>query len=158
MMIGKRIKNIRKKCGMTQKELGVAVGFNVKSADVRIAQYESGKRKPKEKILTSIANALNVSLKTLDNPDRTIIIETKIPIEAKKEYNAVDCRVDFTVNECITCESKGLVIIKDTTFHCPECFNGGKPEEREFIPNAKVTILSYGFIMLQLSINDYLKS
>ena len=57
-MIEKRIKNIRKKRGMTQKELGVVAGFNAKSADVRIAQYESGKRKPKEKILTSIANAL----------------------------------------------------------------------------------------------------
>ena len=37
MKIGDRIKRIRTMRGMTQKELGLAVGFPTRSADVRIA-------------------------------------------------------------------------------------------------------------------------
>jgi transposase len=40
-----------------------------KTADIRIAQYESGTRTPKEKLTSSIANALKVSPRTLDVPD-----------------------------------------------------------------------------------------
>ena len=48
MAIGDRIKRARNFRGMTQKELGMAVGLDEKSADIRIAQYESGTRTPKE--------------------------------------------------------------------------------------------------------------
>ena len=41
MAVGERIKRARNFRGMTQKELGVAIGFEEKSADIRIAQYES---------------------------------------------------------------------------------------------------------------------
>lgn len=37
MTIGERIKRVRMKRGMTQKELGIALGFPDRSADVRIA-------------------------------------------------------------------------------------------------------------------------
>ena len=47
MAIGERIRYFRNKRGMTQKYLGTAVGFPEKSADVRLAQYESGTRSPK---------------------------------------------------------------------------------------------------------------
>jgi len=46
MAIGERIRFIRNLRGMTQKGLGAAVGFDEKTADVRIAQYESGTRTP----------------------------------------------------------------------------------------------------------------
>ena len=42
MNIGENIKNARNLRGLTQKELGMKLGFDEKSADVRIAQYESG--------------------------------------------------------------------------------------------------------------------
>ena len=42
---GKRIRRYRILCGMTQKALGIAVGFPQETADVRIAQYESGKHR-----------------------------------------------------------------------------------------------------------------
>ena len=48
MAIGERIRFIRNLRGMTQKWLGQAVGFPPKTADVRMAQYESGSRTPKE--------------------------------------------------------------------------------------------------------------
>jgi transcriptional regulator with XRE-family HTH domain len=69
MAIGERIKFIRNLRGMTQKYLGIAIGFDEKTADIRMAQYESGTRTPKEKLVTGLANALEVSPKALDVPD-----------------------------------------------------------------------------------------
>jgi hypothetical protein len=54
---------------MTQKWLGMAIGFDEKTADVRVAQYESGTRTPKENYVAEIARALEVSPKALDLPD-----------------------------------------------------------------------------------------
>ena len=54
---------------MTQKELGMSVGFLPVSADVRIAQYESGSRKPKAELLASIAHTLGVTPVALTVPD-----------------------------------------------------------------------------------------
>ena len=42
MAIGERINFFRNMRGMTQKYLGMQVGFPEKSADVRLAQYETG--------------------------------------------------------------------------------------------------------------------
>jgi len=69
MAIGERIRYIRNLRGMTQKYLGQLIGFDENAADVRIAQYESGSRTPKEKMLSDIANALDVSPQALDLPD-----------------------------------------------------------------------------------------
>ena len=44
MAIGERIHFFRTLRGMTQKYLGMALGFPEKSADVRLAQYETGSR------------------------------------------------------------------------------------------------------------------
>jgi len=67
--IGERIRYIRNLRGMTQKWLGMAIGFDEKTADVRMAQYESGTRSPKEKLTADIAHALDVSPQALDLPD-----------------------------------------------------------------------------------------
>lgn len=67
--IGDRIRFIRNLRGMTQKQLGMAVGFSEKTADVRIAQYESGTRTPKDKLIAALAFALEVSPKALDLPE-----------------------------------------------------------------------------------------
>jgi transcriptional regulator with XRE-family HTH domain len=132
MSIGKRIKKHRTNRGMTQKELGIAAGFGEKTADVRIAQYEAGTRTPKDKTITNIANALNVSPKTIESPDITITIETKFPIEANKTYFSVGCWVDYAENECTTCDNKSIVTIKDKIFSCPVCFDGGEPRKRNY--------------------------
>lgn len=60
MDIGYRIKYIRKLKGLTQKELGLKLGFPESAADVRIAQYESGARVPKEGVVNKLANILGV--------------------------------------------------------------------------------------------------
>ena len=69
MAIGERIRYIRNLRNMTQKWLGMAIGFDEKTADVRMAQYESGTRTPKDNYVADIAKALSVSPKALDLPD-----------------------------------------------------------------------------------------
>ena len=62
MAVGDRIKRIRNFRKMTMKELGMAVGFDENSADVRIAQYENNSRKPKEELLRKIAGSPSMPL------------------------------------------------------------------------------------------------
>ena len=68
MSPGKRIRSFRLKRGMTQRALGMAVGFPAKTADIRIAQYESGARTPKHALLCTLAEVLGVSPSVLDIP------------------------------------------------------------------------------------------
>ena len=69
MAIGERIHFFRIMRGMTQKYLGTLVGFPDKSADVRLAQYETGSRKPKADLTAALAQVLDVSPQALDIPD-----------------------------------------------------------------------------------------
>ena len=67
--IGERIHFFRLLRGMTQKYLGMALGFPEKSADVRIAQYETGSRTPKADLTAALAQVLDVSPHALSVPD-----------------------------------------------------------------------------------------
>ena len=58
MDTGKRIKEIRKANGLTQKELSEKLG----TSQQNLAQYENGKRQPKFETLRRIAKALDVGL------------------------------------------------------------------------------------------------
>ena len=69
MAIGERIRFFRNMRGMTQKYLGMAVGFSERTADIRMAQYESGKRTPKKYLTESLAYVLGVSPMALDIPN-----------------------------------------------------------------------------------------
>ena len=68
MAISERIHFFRLMRGMTQKYLGTAIGFPEKSADVRLAQYETGTRKPKADLTNALAQVLDVSPQALDVP------------------------------------------------------------------------------------------
>lgn len=84
MPIGERIKRVRNYRKMTMKELGMAVGFDESSADVRIAQYENNSRKPKEELLRRIAEALDVNyyvLADLENGSASDIMYALFDIE-----------------------------------------------------------------------------
>ena len=69
MAIGERIRFIRNLRGMTQKWLGMAVGFPEKTADIRMAQYESGTRTPKADLTNKLAEVLEVAPEALDIPN-----------------------------------------------------------------------------------------
>ena len=61
MAIGERIRFFRNLKGMTQKYLGVKLGFPEKTADIRMAQYESGSRTPKEDLTNELPELFGVS-------------------------------------------------------------------------------------------------
>ena len=68
LKLGARIRKIRMFRKLTQKELGRRLGYGESSADVRIAQYESGQRTPKQETLIRIAEILEVDVRNFLNP------------------------------------------------------------------------------------------
>jgi len=62
MTIGDKIRHIRNFRGLTQKDLGLKIGLDAKSADNRIAQYETNYRVPKKDMLVQIAEVLDVNV------------------------------------------------------------------------------------------------
>jgi transcriptional regulator with XRE-family HTH domain len=90
MAIGDRIKRIRSIRGFTQKDLGLALGFTENSADVRIAQYESGTRTPKEDILKKIAKVLDVNYRVLYDPTHYSAEDVMYTLfELDEHYNCI---------------------------------------------------------------------
>lgn len=69
MAIGERIRFFRNLRGMTQKYLGQCVGFSEKTADVRMAQYESGTRTPKDDMIKYLSALFSVSPEALKVPN-----------------------------------------------------------------------------------------
>ena len=69
MAMGERLRFFRKLRGMKLKELGLQLGFPEKSADVRMAQYESETRTSKAELTAALAHALDVSPLALTVPD-----------------------------------------------------------------------------------------
>ena len=101
MAIGERIHFFRTLRGMTQKYLGMAIGFPERSADVRLAQYENGTRSPKADITAALANALDVSPNALNVPD----IDSEIGL----------MHTLFALEDCYgleVCESEGEVHLR----------------------------------------------
>ena len=69
MAIGQRIRYFRTRIGMTQKQLGEVLGFLGKTSDVRVAQYESEARIPKENLVKEMAHLFHISPKALTVPE-----------------------------------------------------------------------------------------
>lgn len=63
--LGAKIKRYRELRGFSQRELGIRCGFPAGSADVRIAQYESNKKIPRDDALEKIAHALEIDVNAL---------------------------------------------------------------------------------------------
>ena len=74
---------------MTQKALGIAGGFPAETADVRIAQYESGARTPKQNLLCQLARVLGVSLSALAVPRIRSIKELYCLLLALEEEHGI---------------------------------------------------------------------
>ncbi len=79
-----RLRFFRDMRGMTQRDLGVAVGFPEQSASIRIAQYECGARSPKPSLAAVMAKALDVAPAALKTPkieDVNILIHPLFALE-----------------------------------------------------------------------------
>lgn len=95
MSTGENIKRIRKFRGMTQKELGIAIGIGEESASPRMAQYETDNRTPRKEMLNKIAVVLDVDPRNISIPTgykedamiyRLLVLEDYFP-EMKLERN-----------------------------------------------------------------------
>ena len=69
MAIGERIRWFRNRSGMTQRELGQALGINNLSADSRIGQYEIESRTPKKDMIQKMARIFDVAEEAIDVPN-----------------------------------------------------------------------------------------
>ena len=69
MTLGEKIKGYRLLHDMTQKELGMKVGFSAVTADTRIRQYEKDAMAPKAEIRNKLVQALDVDSSALSDID-----------------------------------------------------------------------------------------
>ena len=108
MAIGERIHFFRLLRGMTQKYLGMALGFPEKSADVRLAQYETGSRTPKADLTAALAQVLDVSPHALSVPDidsyvglmhTLFTLEDNYGLKITEQDGELALQVDFRKNE-----------------------------------------------------------
>ena len=108
MAIGERIHFFRLLRGMTQKYLGMALGFPEKSADVRLAQYETGSRTPKAELTAALAQVLDVSPHALSVPDidsyvglmhTLFTLEDNYGLKITEQDGELALQVDFRKNK-----------------------------------------------------------
>ena len=108
MAIGERIHFFRLLRGMTQKYLGMTLGFPEKSADVRLAQYETGSRTPKADLTAALAEVLDVSPHALSVPDidsyvglmhTLFTLEDNYGLKVKEQDGELALQVDFRKNK-----------------------------------------------------------
>lgn len=113
MTIGERIRFFRRLRRMTQKALGIALGFPEVSAEVRVSQYEKGLRTPKADLVEQLAKLLQVSpdalrVPCIDDDDKVGFLHTlfalediyglqigKLDGELCLHFNNIDARMKF---------------------------------------------------------------
>ncbi|OLA42210.1 MAG: transcriptional regulator [Firmicutes bacterium CAG:24053_14] len=97
MAIGERIRFFRNLRGMTQKYLGQVVGFPEKTADIRMAQYESGSRTPKAELTLGVS-PLALSVPDIDSylglMHTLFTLEDRYGLTIESGENGVSLRVD----------------------------------------------------------------
>ena len=137
MAIGERIRYLRNLRGMTQKYLGAEIGFSESTADVRMAQYESGTRTPKEAMLTDIANVLEVCPQAIDVPDISSYVGLAHTLFALEDLygikiNSIDGELCLTLDK-----SKGI-----TYLSMLDIFSAWQ-QEAEKLKNGEITADEY---------------
>jgi transcriptional regulator with XRE-family HTH domain len=136
MAIGERIRYIRNLRGMTQRYLGIAIGFDRKTADVRIAQYESGARTPKEKMIADIAHVLDVRPQALTVPDidsYTSLAHTLFALEDLYGFkiSRIDGELCLTLNK-YNREARHMLDVFNSWYEEAERLKGGEITEDEY--------------------------
>lgn len=69
MAVGERIRWFRRAMGLTQRELGIKMGFNERNADMRVGQYETGQRNPKSDMVKDLARIFDVAEEAISVPE-----------------------------------------------------------------------------------------
>ena len=69
MAFGSRLRFFRNRKGLTQKQVGEAVGFKGNISEVRMAQYETEALTPKDPLINQLAAIYGVSPRAIKVPD-----------------------------------------------------------------------------------------
>ena len=69
MAFGKRLRFFRNRKGLTQKQVGEAVGFKGNTSEVRMAQYETEARTPKDPLIRQLSEMYDVSPRAIKVPN-----------------------------------------------------------------------------------------
>ena len=118
MFSGKRLQYIRMLRQMSQKELGMKLGFEENSAEIRISQYEREHRVPKEGLLETMADELGVIPETLKVPDiydsvgiihTFFALEDLYGFEVKNKNGKVYISLSDRIHDEYTWLKKGLI-------------------------------------------------
>lgn len=91
---------------MTQKYLGMQVGFSEQTTSIHIAQYESGNRTPKPELTKNLAKVFGVSTRALTIPNIDSyngLMHTLFTLE-----NLFGFRIDKLDDELRICLGKGV--------------------------------------------------
>ena len=115
MAIGERIHFFRKLRNMTQKQLGLQLGFPEKSADVRIAQYETGTRTPKANMVATLTKVMDIIPQALSVPDidsEIGLLHTLFTLEDRYGFT-VDKVQGHIVIQVEMCKDKGAPKLYD---------------------------------------------
>ena len=117
MAIGKRIRFFRNRKGMTQKQLGEILGFLGKTSDVRMAQYESEARTPKQDLVKEMAHIFDVSPRAITVPEIDSYIGLMHTLFALEDMYGLKigkkCVCDWTsppappIPPCLICSTHG---------------------------------------------------
>ena len=112
MILGMRIRELRKKLGLTQQQLGDLV----KVTKVSISCYESGTRTPNLDTLLDLADVLKVDISYLVGRDNLVIAENENFYMSKEEIELIkELRNNHNLYEKFINEPKRTIsIIKHT--------------------------------------------
>ena len=109
-MLGQRIKQFRLANAMSLDELVAATGGIV--SKVALSKYERGMMKPSNKVLNSLAKALNVKIIHLVNPP-----DIKIEFIAYRKGSGLAKREQINVESLISSKLEDRIKIQDLLFH-----------------------------------------
>ena len=94
MHTGDRMKRIRLAFDMTQSKLGVRLGFDEKSAAIRVSQYESGYRVPKKDIIQEFCDIFKCQPMMVEGHGITLIDDFMINLLWLEDEKGIDIRTD----------------------------------------------------------------
>ena len=87
MDLGSKIRKYRLLNDLTQKDLGMSVGFSAATSDSRIRKYEVNDMAPKHDIRTKLANALNVDIEALSDVEISSFVDVMyVLFELEEKY------------------------------------------------------------------------
>ena len=90
VLLGKRIRDARKECGLTQKELADQTGLAAKT----IQNIENGRKNPSYDTLARLMGRLGIS------PDTLFLLKASVPTDEMKHFleNYQSCKADVLKN------------------------------------------------------------